>query len=422
MNPLLEEQASPGGALSWLIRLRWLAVGGQLATLFVAQYALGIQVPTLPILALIGGTAATNALLVLLRGRIPVKFPTAAAVLGLDTFLLTGLLYFSGGAANPFSIFYLVHVTLAAAMLSAAWTWIFGILSMIAFAALFRWHVPLGGHAFHEGMHGQESEFSVHLQGMWIAFSLAAGLIAFFVTKALRERDAQVAKARDLAARSDRLASLATLAAGAAHELGSPLATIALAAGELERSLSALSDPRFLEDARLIRAEVTRCRKILDGMGEEAASLPGELPVPVAADELVREVLSDIPPADAARVSLEPFAPALLKLPRRAVRRAILSLLKNALEAAPAPSRVEVRAEAAQGHLRLVVEDKGRGMAPQVLARAGEPFFTTKEAGRGMGLGLFLARTVAERLGGALVLESQENRGTRAVLLLPLSS
>ncbi|MEW6776398.1 MAG: HAMP domain-containing sensor histidine kinase [Bdellovibrionota bacterium] len=420
MNPLLEEPASPGGALSWLIRLRWLAVGGQLATLLVAQYALGIQVPTLPILALIGGTAATNALLVLLRGRIPPEFPTAAAVLGFDTFLLTGLLYFSGGAANPFSIFYLVHVTLAAAMLSAAWTWVLGLLSMISFAALFRWHVPLGGEAFHEGMHGHGREFSVHLQGMWIAFSLAAGLIAFFVTKALRERDAQVAKARDLAARSDRLASLATLAAGAAHELGSPLATIALAAGELERSLSALSDSRFLEDARLIRAEVTRCRKILDSMGEEAASLPGELPVPVAADELVREALSDLPPADAARVSLEPFAPALLKLPRRAVRRALLSLLKNALEAAPAPSRVEVRAEAAQGHVRLVVEDKGCGMAPQVLARAGEPFFTTKEAGRGMGLGLFLARTVAERLGGALKLESEENRGTRAVLLLPL--
>jgi two-component system, sensor histidine kinase RegB len=407
----------------------------------------------------------------------------AGTLLAIDTLLLTISLHLTGGPQNPFSVFYLVYITLAAVVLGARWTWFLTVLAACSYGSLFLYlmtrppEVP-GDHSTHIAV-GLS-----HLQGMWWAFLLAASLTAYFVVKlssAIERRDRELALMREQALRNERLASLTTLAAGAAHELSTPLATIAVVTGEIERALeqaraasvanaenvehgaplaspaaasaaqvagSAFAEPTFaalgtspptakspfavsapgtlpdalLADARLIRAELQRCRAILDRMAAQAGETVGEMPAPVSVSALVADALRALPPDEAARVKVDaPETVATLTVPGRGVVTALVSLLRNAMDASEQSKAVTLAAAADNGIVRLTVRDWGSGMAPDVLARAGEPFFSTKPAGAGMGLGLFLTRALAERLGGALRLESAPGSGTAATLELPAS-
>jgi two-component system sensor histidine kinase RegB len=220
------------------------------------------------------------------------------------------------------------------------------------------------------------------------------------------------------------LVSLSTLAAGAAHELATPLATIAVAAHELERDeVAGQPEGHRVEDARLIRAQVERCRAILLQMGESAGQAAGEASEAIDANDLVEHVRAALAPADRDRVEVvvPRDAPSVFA-PRGSLTRALTNLLRNALDASEKAELVHCHVEAGAQGLRFVVSDRGVGMTPDVLARAGEPFFSTKPSGSGQGLGLFLAREVAEQLGGALRLESRPGAGTTAILELPLRS
>lgn len=409
--------------LPWLTRLRWGAVAGQLVTVLAARFALGLEIPLVPLVALVGVTVATNlAAMTWLRRRGGADL-LAGGLLALDTLLLTAMLHLTGGPLNPFSVLYLVHITLAAVILGARWTWLLAALSVACYGVLFFSAVPLDlarGH--HEG-----AGLSLHLQGMWWAFCVATGLTAYFVvklSKAIETRDTEIAEVRERAARNERLASLTTLAAGAAHELGTPLGTIAVAAREIERALAGLPEAAagpLLEDARLIRSELQRCRRILDEMAARAGENAGEDTVRVPLGVVMADGLEALSADQAARVEVVGrFASVEVLGPRQALGRAVGSLLKNALDASAPGQRVVLTAVADDVRVRLVVEDSGPGIAPDLLARLGEPFVSTKPPGAGMGLGLFLARTLAEGLGGRLVIESSPGRGTAAALELPL--
>jgi two-component system sensor histidine kinase RegB len=230
-----------------------------------------------------------------------------------------------------------------------------------------------------------------------------------------------VAAARVAAARSEKLASLATLAAGSAHELSTPLATIAVVARELERQLEREPvDGKVIADARLIRDQVERCRKILSQMAADAEGSRHEACAPVRPLELVAEALDGVPERTRVAVELdEAAAGRTLNVPPRSVARAMRAVLENALSASAPDGTVRLRIAEAGDGWRIEVEDDGIGAPPEVIARAGEPFFTTKPTGSGMGLGLFLTRAVLDRLGGRLELESTLGQGTSAVLLLP---
>jgi two-component system sensor histidine kinase RegB len=262
---------------------------------------------------------------------------------------------------------------------------------------------------------------------MWLALTLAAALTAFFVTRLttnLARRDAEIAAMREAAARRERLSALTTLAAGAAHELATPLTTVAVAAGELERAVSSLpgdARTRLGEDVRLIRSEVARCREILDEMGAESGSASGEMPSRFAPADLVGDVLARLRPDAALRVrsQVSDERTSALFLPRRALARAVLSLLQNALDASAQDARADLLVSAG-GELEVLVRDRGAGMAPDVVSRAGEPFFTTKPPGQGLGLGLFLARSLADQLGGRFDIESALGQGTQVRIRLPL--
>jgi two-component system sensor histidine kinase RegB len=263
------------------------------------------------------------------------------------------------------------------------------------------------------------------LAGMWCAFVIAAALITFFTGKiadALRTREQEVLTLQDQVAKNERLASLVTLAAGAAHELGTPLGTIAIAAKELERYSTGLDDA-VLEDARIIRSEVERCRRILERMSVQSAEPMGETPQRACVRDLLAEVLAAFPESQRACLRIELSDEALSAiLPARAVAQSLAALIQNALDANCDRQPILITAHATGLVLRIAVRDAGHGMPATVLRRIAEPFFTTKEPGKGMGLGTFLVRTFAETMGGRVVVESIPGEGTTATLELPLRS
>ena len=204
-------------SLDWLIRLRWGAAAGQLLTIGAAQALFG-GLPLPRLLALVAVSIASNAVLALGRRRLADPRTLCGGALTLDTLLLTGLLLASGGASNPFSVLYLVYIALAAVVLRARWTWFLAGLSVVCYGLLFAAGRGASAHAAHGA-----DDLGAHLQGMWVAFTVAAVLTAYFVVKlstALERREEAMAEMRDRAARHERLAAVTTLAAGAAHELG----------------------------------------------------------------------------------------------------------------------------------------------------------------------------------------------------------
>ncbi|HTA19843.1 MAG TPA: ATP-binding protein [Polyangia bacterium] len=410
-----DAQAEIRTNLSWLLRLRWGAIAGQLVTILVVRFAMDVALPLPPLLAIVGLEILSNVVWSFRSAARPVPRATLGGLMALDVVLLSALLFFTGGPHNPFSFLFLVPISLATLILTAAGTWALVALSLACSAVLFLWNRPLDLGPAHMAM---------HLRGMWVAFGVSAAFIVYFlrrIRRALAQRDAELNDSRTRAARQERLASLATLAAGAAHELSTPLSTIAVVAKELERQVAALALPDGVaDDVRLVRGEVARCRAILQRLCVDAGEVMGEAFVAVPVGELVGRALAGLEPRPAIRADVGADVRALaLSVPPRAIEQALHGVLKNAQDASPDGATVSFDVARVDGRIEFTVRDEGAGMSPEVLARAGEPFFTTKPAGRGMGLGLFLARTVVERLGGALTFDSAPARGTTARIAVP---
>lgn len=323
-----------------------------------------------------------------------------------DAALLTGLLDITGGPFNPFVVIYGTSIWLAAATVSGGWAIVVGVVAAGGYGWLMVDHLQPG-----LAEHHRLNDFPTHLFTMLFAGSSIADLIAYYVS--------QLTAARDRAARSERLASITTLAAGAAHELSTPLSTIAVAANELERTARAADDnlaDRLHDDVRLIQDSLARCRTILDGMSGRAT---GDVPVvgAMSASAIAELACAALPAERRQRLAVEVSHGADRAIEGGAdVSRALSSLLKNAFDAGRTEP-VSLRVYPHDAVWRFEVRDRGPGMSEEARRRAGEPFFTTKPPGEGLGLGLFLARTVAEQYGGSLRFES--GNGTTAILELP---
>lgn len=390
------------------------------------ERTLALDLPLAPLFIIVGIEAASNvAVDIAFRrkqsGHESVPELAVAGVMALDLVLLTALLHLSGGSFNPFNFLYLVHIALAAVVLRPAKTWGLVALSLACFGSLF---VPVDWgpsikHLDHASM------MDIHLQGMWVAFAVAALFIVYFVghvRKALAERDEQLAAARERSARSEKLASLATLATGAAHELSTPLSTIHLIAAEMASAIERGKTARIADDAKVIREQVARCRNILEQLSDEAGASRAESPESVGVGQLVRMAVSMVERKNPIDVVVSEAANERdLRVATRATAAALRGLVDNACDASAPSATVRVFATVEDERCLIRIEDAGSGMANDVLTRAGEPFYTTKEPGKGMGLGLFLARTIAEEMGGHLEIDSEPGRGTSASMILPLA-
>jgi two-component system sensor histidine kinase RegB len=350
------------------------------------------------------------------------RIPDAAivAVMAFDCSVLTAMLVLAGGYANPFSMIYVVNVALSAVMLRPLWAWGLLVASLAAFGTLFLFggeHVP--------GLPNVDAGtvLNLHMRGMWVALAVSAALIVYIVqrvTRELEELEVELAAERSLGERRDRVASLATLAAGAAHELSTPLSTIAVVAKELQRSLSDTVPDDVRQDLQLVREQVARCREILDRMAANAGENAGEALAPIEARVWAEAALEGFPRRDRVDLESSPEASsARIVGPPRALAETLRGLVKNAVQASPPGERVTLRLDLVRGRVRAIVSDRGPGMTQEVLERVGEPFFTTKVPGEGMGLGLFLTRALAEQLGGSFHLTSRPGTGTEACFELP---
>ena len=412
--------------ITWLRKLRWGAVFGQALAVGVAFGAFELELPYGLLLGFVAFTALGNVALSFVPLHADRGF-WLPAVLFADVLVLTAFLAFSGGPANPFTVFFLVHVALSSVLLDARLTWALVLLTVLGFGSLFL--LPSEPAPMMHHHHGHEQPWSAHLLGMWAAYALAASFVAYFVGKvsrALRDRDQKLAAIAKLAMQNERLAALSSFSANAAHELGSPLATIGLAAKELRLGLDS-DKPRaeLSADAELVCREVARCRQILAGLSSRAGETVGEMPAPTTASALVSELSQLLPSRAAERVRFaftdEASSRAPIVAPVHTLTQLLHNLVKNAVEAQDESGNsepVEVRIGVAE-RLRIHVLDRGAGVPDELRGRLGEPFVTSKSERGGLGLGIYLVSCYAERTRGSLSFRERSGGGSEVELDLP---
>lgn len=399
-----------------LVFTRWIAVAGQVATLLIVSEGLNAQVPMTWAMAAAGASAALNAW-ISLRRRLSGWHTQRAATLYLayDILQLAALLYLTGGLQNPFALLFLVPVTISATVLSAGSTVALGLLAFICISLLTNFHQPLPWPG------GQFELPDVYRMGTWVALSLGMGFLMFYAWRVAEEARvmADALTETQLAlAREQELSSVGGLAAATAHELGTPLGTIALVARELQRDLP--PDSELREDVALLNSEAGRCREILGrltrnptGSGQPFDRMPldalvASLTDPFDSGRVAIRVEREAPPGDA-----PPVLPRSLE-----IRQALGNLIDNAVEFAR--SVVIIRLRWSPSDVRIEIGDDGPGFPPQLMDFLGEPYVSSRRDRGGMGLGVFIAKTLLERSGATLTLRNRQRaRGAVVEIVWP---
>jgi two-component system sensor histidine kinase RegB len=407
-----------GVRLQTLVRLRWLAVGGQTVAVLFVYVVLGFPLPLGPCLAVIALSAWLNVFLSLRwRSSLRLHDRYAALLLGYDIVQLAALLYLTGGLENPFSFLFLVPVTVSATTMPLNRTVVLGALTLAAVTVLAFWRLPLPWYA------GEPLELpGIYIAGMWTA--LVSGLVfsAIYVNRIAREArqmsDALTAT-EIIHAREQQLSALDGLAAAAAHELGTPLATIALVAKELKREL--VAEGQVAEDLDLLVSQTARCREILSRLANREAQrdeMFASLKLTVMIEEIVAPLRGgdvgfavDARSFDAGEGSAEPM---IWRNP--GIKYGLGNLIENAADFAR--TRVDVEARWGPDEVAVTITDDGPGFSQEVIDRLGEPYVTTRQGygpgsdqpengSEGMGLGLFIANRLLERSGATITMANR---------------
>jgi len=430
-TPPFQDSTTSRIAFSWLLKLRWGAVICQLLLILVVGLLFDIDIPMPILLAVIFFQIFSNLYFHLLKNQQAAIRPLVfGLIMTWDIIQLTLLIYFSGGPMNPFTFIYLVHVTLGAILMGQRWAWGLNLIAIACYVLLFILP-PISN--FNEGLVAgsiespciSESSMSLHLQGMWAAFTITALFIVFFVSrigKAMEGHQQTIASLEKERQKSEKMASLATLAAGAAHEFSTPLATIAIAAGEMIHHLNEQGgDPELLGDASLIKKEVNKCRDILRQLAADAGEHLGESFIVISPADFLDIVAAEFKNETSREITFSLDTEIeQISIPLQSWLRVIKGLLKNALDACQ-DREIQGRIYSDKDYLAITVADHGAGMSKEEISRATEPFFTTKEPGKGLGLGLFLAKSLAERFDGDLLIDSAPGRGTKVTFRVKLA-
>src|SRR3977135_4415350 len=396
--------------LDTILRLRWLAVLGQLAAIFVVVQGLNFDLPIIPCVTIVGLSALLNLVLQMAFNPMQRLEPVyTAALLALNIAELAGLLFFAGGLKNPFSFLFLAPVLISATALPIRLTIALGVLAVACATVLGFFHLPLPW----EGDEPLELP-PIYLFGVWLSILLAIGvtsLYAFQVTEEARKLSDALAATELVLPREQHLTQLDGLAAAAAHELGTPLSTIALVARELEKALG--DNSPHVEDVRLLREQVQRCGDILGKLSQLPG--PGEPFERMRLSALIEEVVAPhrhfgvaidvVTPAGAGEEPVVARNPAIMY--------GLGNLVENAIDFAR--ERIEVAAEWSGDKVTVTINDDGPGFPPETMDGLGEPVLPGRRQRiraanetPGLGLGFFIAKTLLGRSGGTLALEHSQ--------------
>lgn len=418
-GPFTRPNDGPRLRLDTLVKLRWLAVAGQSVAVLITHFGLGFPFPLGWCFLVIAVSAWLN---VALRIRYPLSVrigdQAAALLLGYDIVQLSALLYLTGGLQNPFAMLLLAPVLISATTLPPRLTAALGVMTAVLAALLAYRHLPL---PWFPGHHLDIP--ATYVGGIWLAILLGiafTGVYAWRVAQEARDLAQALAATELVLAREQHLSQLDGLAAAAAHELGTPLATIALVARELDKS--APKGTPFAEDIALLRGQVARCRDILGKL----TSLDNDAGDPLSVltlQELVEEIVEPLRAFEveiAISFSGEGEAPRCRRNP--GVVYGLENLVENAVDFAE--RRVAIEGRWSGSRVEINVRDDGPGFAPDVLARLGDPYLRSRADGRrakggesgGLGLGLFIAKTLLERTGASLDIENDEPPATGAIV------
>jgi len=400
--------------LRTLILIRWIAIAGQLATVAMVQWGLGFALPLGPVLAAIGASVLLNLVAMAQRGgRLRLADRDAALYLAYDMLQLTLLLYLTGGLSNPFAVLLLAPITVGAAILSRYSVVLLTGLDLFCLTVLALWHFPLPW--------AEPTPVVAPLLafGLWMSLSVSAVFIAAYVFRVAHEarRFADALAATQVAlAREQRLSSLGALAAAAAHELGTPLGTIAVVAKELSRELPPGGEAA--EDVQLLISQVTRCREILADLARKPEADGGDpferLPLTALIEAAgAPHRLGTIDFVVEAAPNADTDEPVIRRSPE--IIHGLGNFIQNAHQFAQ--RRVTVQAAWDEGSAVVTVTDDGPGFPQQVLSRIGEPYISTRaERGGHMGLGIFIAQTLLEKTGASVSFTNNRGGGARVVV------
>jgi two-component system sensor histidine kinase RegB len=437
---LPKTQISSRDNLQWLFILRNLMLGGEFLIIFLAVNGLEISLPQQQLFLVLISIATVNFYTwVRLKTNEPVSEWEIFSQLIIDVMSIAALLYLTGGASNPIIWVFLLPLIITGIMLPQSYAWYMVILTSSAYTILIPYNIPLPAIEPHLGDTAMMSPeikhqlhlisnrhyFNLHIFGMWFGFVFSAGLVAYFVvelSKSLRDRERHLSEARESALRDERIVSLGTLAASAAHDMGTPLGTMAILVHELQQDFPEHRYPDLQEKLLIIKQEIARCKEALSVMSASGGEMRAESGFAMDLADYIDEVLIQWrthKPLAKLSIIVNPSVYIRSQIiAERTLTHSIINILNNAAEASDPEKGIELYTHWDHQFLVLKIRDFGPGLPPALLNFAGkEPVISNKQ---GLGVGLFLAYTTIRRLDGKIQFYNLDRGGACVEITLPL--
>ena len=423
--------------LRWLFVLRNLMIVGEGLIIFISLYGLDIPLQEVPLWGILTLLSLFNWWTWLrLSSKEPILEMELFIQLSCDVLAITAILYFTGGATNPVAWFFLLPLIIAATVLPQEYTWYMVMFTSGCYTLLMTYYHPLpdiqpvlfqdprAPHAMHN-LHAMmpEHDLDLHVFGMWFGFVFSAVMVAYFVVemaKNLRARERSLAEAREQTLRNERVVALGTLAAGAAHEMGTPLGTMAILIREIENQCDSSAESDLADKMRILREQVARCKQALSVMSATAGEIRAEsgrlTSLTGYLDDVVASWQKQLPGVDLDYRKAGPLPPPGF-LAELTLTHALINILNNAAEVSEEGMALHVRWDHRLATLRIL--DTGPGLSPDVSSLIGKVPVTTKD--QGLGVGLFLAFSTINRLGGVIEMTPRrKSKGTCTKIELPV--